>query len=141
MQPATDALAEEGEAPADQQCLEPCGLAGLHKALDARVELQMLGVDRFQGRDRHTTQQSQSPPQAVLVVADFATHGRFGDGGDLCLAPSSGCYLIDTFDVDQRGVHVKGHQLEIRQVKWRPEAAHKQPRLDLLGAHMSSFKG
>ena len=60
--------------------------------------------------------------QALLVVRNLATHGGLGDCCYLGLAPRSVGHLVDALDVDQRGVHVKGDQLEVRQAQGRGEA-------------------
>jgi hypothetical protein len=62
-------------------------------------------------------QQRHAPAQAFLVVGDLAAHGGFGDGGHLGLAASGIGNFVHALDVDQRGVHVKGNQLEICQLE------------------------
>ena len=110
-------------------------MAGLHEFFDAGVELQVLRVHGFECRHRHAAQQCQAPAQAVLVVGDFTAHGGFGDGCNFGLAAGGGGDLVDTLDVDERGIHVERDELEVRQVQRRREAADEEAGLEFVGSH------
>ncbi len=63
-------------------------------------------VDRL---DRKAPQQRHALPQGGLE-GQFAPHGALGDGGDLGPEPGEIRQLVDTFLVDDRGVHVGQQQ-------------------------------
>jgi len=72
----------------------------------------------------HAAQQGHASAQALLEVGNLAAHGCLGDRCDFRLAAHGVGDLVHAFDVDQRGVHVKGDEPVVRQTQRRLDAAH-----------------
>ena len=120
------AVGEVGESTGHQQRLETGGLGGVDQLLGAGVELEAIGEDTVEVFERHAFEQGHALAQALLVVGNDALHRGFGDGGHFGLAPNGVGNLVHAFDVDERGVHVKRDELEIREIQRQCRATHDE---------------
>ena len=114
-QAVTHRVGKKCEAAADQQGFEAGRLASTHQLRRAGVELQTLMQHQLHLVHRNAAQQLHALAQTFFVVGNLATHRRLGNRCHFGLAPGCVGHLVDALDVDQRGVHVKGDQLEVRQ--------------------------
>ena len=115
-------VGEIGETTRDQKHFHACCFAVLHQISRAWVQAQTLCQHLLHVGHRHTFEQGHALSQALFVIGDLTTHGRFGDRGHFAFATSCIGNLVDTFDVDQCRIHVEGNQFELQQGKWGSEA-------------------
>ena len=108
-------VGEIGEAARDQENLHARSLAGPDQICRTRIQAQSRTQHLMHVGDFHALEQCHALAQALFVVGDFATHGRFSDGRHFCLASSGICDFVHTLDVDQGRVHVESDQLELGQ--------------------------
>jgi hypothetical protein len=93
----------------------PAALQACTSSAAPRVEPQPLVVHLVHAGNAHALEQGHAPAQAFLVVGDFATHRRFGDGGHLGLAARRVGDFVHALDVDEGRVHVERDQLEVAE--------------------------
>ncbi len=94
-----DRPGEERETTRDERGVDAACTQGGHKHGSTRHQLDALGDDLVDGRDRKACEQRHPFPQRPFE-GDFAAHGLFGDGGDAGLQIKLGCQFVDTFLAD-----------------------------------------
>ena len=105
-EPVFHTFGEEGKATRHQQGFHPMSMSRRNQAVRAQIGLQALFIDTSQITDGYTFQKRDTTIQAFGEILDFTAHGRFGNRGNLFLATSHIGNLVNTLDIDQRGIHV-----------------------------------
>ncbi len=94
-----DRSGEVGEPARDEGAIGAACPQGGHQHGSTRHQLDAVGDDLVDGRDRKAGEQRDALSQRSLK-RNFAAHGLFGDGGDAGLEVKLGCQFVDTFLAD-----------------------------------------
>ena len=104
-----DRPGEDGEAARDEGGVAAIGAHRPNELAPARRQRDAVADDLADDGKRDAFQQGDAFAQRRLEI-DLATHGAFGDGGDMLLEPDDGGQLVDAFLADHRRIHVGKEQ-------------------------------
>ncbi len=116
-----DALGEEAEPARNQHATRAVSGHGPHQALRAWIEPHAFVKRALQSVDSQALEFADTFAQRRLEL-DLAAHGALGDCGDFGLHAGEVGELVETFDIDDGGIHVR-HQKPLAPTFHR----HKRP--------------